>query len=109
MTAKLTFTGCYDLADVEESFVLSITRAERDDPNRLKTLINRSYRVCLRLRTLDKVLICSLEARQKWIVLRGFGTATASGDVAWPFIRRIPPVGGSRLAYTGPEDKSSVR
>ncbi|KAG1905687.1 armadillo-type protein [Suillus fuscotomentosus] len=36
--------GCYDLADVEESFVLSITRAERDDPNRLNTLINRSYR-----------------------------------------------------------------
>ncbi|KAG1782460.1 armadillo-type protein [Suillus placidus] len=36
--------GCYDLADVEESFVLLITRAGKDDPNRLNTLINRSYR-----------------------------------------------------------------
>lgn len=36
--------GCYDLADVEESFVLLITRAGKGDPNRLNTLINRSYR-----------------------------------------------------------------
>ncbi|KAG1890961.1 armadillo-type protein [Suillus subluteus] len=36
--------GCYDLADVEESFVLLITRGGKDDPNRLNTLINRSYR-----------------------------------------------------------------
>jgi len=36
--------GCYDLADVEESLVLLLTRAGKDDPNRLNTLINRSYR-----------------------------------------------------------------
>jgi cytoskeleton-associated protein 5 len=47
MSEKLTFTGCYDLADVEESFVLLITRAGKGDPNRLNTLINRSYRVCV--------------------------------------------------------------
>ncbi|KAG2157068.1 armadillo-type protein [Suillus clintonianus] len=36
--------GCYDLADVEESFVLFITKAGQDDQNHLNTLLNRSYR-----------------------------------------------------------------
>ncbi|OJA21603.1 hypothetical protein AZE42_01675 [Rhizopogon vesiculosus] len=80
--------GCYDLASVEESFVLSITRAGKDDSNRLNTLINRSYR--------------------ERVILRGFGTAIASRHMAWHFIGRIPPVGGGCLAYISAEDESSV-
>jgi hypothetical protein len=53
LAEKMTFTGCYDLASMEESFVLYMTRTGKDDQNRLNALINCSYRVCLSLRTAE--------------------------------------------------------
>ncbi|KAH7889726.1 hypothetical protein F5I97DRAFT_1924243 [Phlebopus sp. FC_14] len=37
--------GCYDLAAVEESFILAFTKIGDDDPNRLNAAINNVYRV----------------------------------------------------------------
>lgn len=49
------------------------------------------------------------KARQERVVLRGFGTATASRYVARPFIGLVSTMGGSCLAYISSEDESSVR
>ena len=50
-----------------------------------------------------------LKARQERVVLRGFGTVTASRYVARPFIGLVPTVGGSCLAHISSKDESSVR
>lgn len=38
-------SGCYDLAAVEESFVLAFARTGDSDPNHLNVALNRAYRV----------------------------------------------------------------
>lgn len=37
--------GCYDLAAVEESFVLAFSKTGDNDPNHLNVALNRAYRV----------------------------------------------------------------
>ncbi|KAF9246549.1 hypothetical protein BU15DRAFT_85302 [Melanogaster broomeanus] len=37
--------GCYDLATIEESFVLAFAKIGDDDPNRLNVALNRAYRL----------------------------------------------------------------
>lgn len=37
--------GCYDLAAVEESFVLAFAKSGDSDPNHLNVALNRAYRV----------------------------------------------------------------
>lgn len=38
-------SGCYDLAAVEESFVIAFSKSGNNDPNRLNVALNRAYRV----------------------------------------------------------------
>ena len=37
--------GCYDLAAVEEAFVLAFSKAGDNDPNHLNVALNRAYSV----------------------------------------------------------------
>ena len=42
---RTQFAGCYDLAAVEESFVLAFAKTGDNDPNHLNVALNRAYRV----------------------------------------------------------------
>jgi len=81
--------GCYDLAAVEESFVLAFARTGDNDPNHLYVTLNRAYRVSwfdqiTRHRSLS-YFMCSRTASQGWVVSNCFGAAPSFGDMARSF------------------------